>query len=130
MFGDAATLGHVVLPVVHFADSLALTLQDFLILAVLSSPDGFSFGLLCLALHGILHFILGELIERHGRLVVAGTEHLLLILLADVYALIHRVLVNDDTLVRILVLAHNRAALVALHCRPHEVRNLRKAVLL
>ena len=130
VFGCSATLWHVVLPVVHFADSFALTLQDLLILAIFSSLDGSSFSLLSLALHGLFNLNFGELVERHGRLVVAGTENLILILLADLYALIHRVLVNEDTLVRVLVLAHDRAALVVLRLRPHKVRNLGETLLL
>ena len=61
---------------------------------------------------------------------MAGTEHLILVLLADTNALIDRVLVNVNTLVRIFVLVNDRAALIGLVSRPHEVRNLREALLL
>jgi hypothetical protein len=101
---------------------VALTLHDFFVFGVLVGPLHLHLLVLLLSSHSIFVFFVTELLQCLGREVVARTEHLVLVLLSDIYQLVGCVLLNFDTINLVFsVLGYDAAALVKLVGGSHEV---------
>ena len=103
--GISAPLRHVLLPVVMRGVFLALCLEHLFVVWILVRLLFLPHLVLSLAFQRVRHLAIRELFQRHGGQVVAWLEHLLLVLLLQVHAIVNVLVSNLDS-IDWLVLAH------------------------
>lgn len=92
--GIASTLGVVVLPILHATGLNTLPLEHLLAFRVFLLAHLLECLILSLSLESPSHLFLGQLLNRHGGQDVPRLEHLVVVLLLDVHALVNGLLLH------------------------------------